>query len=43
MSLALPLKIAALILFILAMLGVGLGNVALVPAGLACWVASTFV
>jgi hypothetical protein len=37
------LLIAALVLFILAALGVPAGNFSLVAAGLACWVASLVI
>lgn len=37
------LMITALILFILAAVGVPAGRVNLIAAGLACWVASMFV
>jgi|SoimicmetaTmtHPA_FD_contig_41_687162_length_1045_multi_3_in_0_out_0_2 hypothetical protein len=40
---SLALLIAALILFILAAIGVASGNYSLVAAGLACWVASSIV
>jgi hypothetical protein len=41
MTISLALRIAALVVFLLATLGVpGLGFVALVPLGLALWVAS---
>lgn len=40
MNLSLILMVAALILFIVAALGVAAGRVNLIAAGLACWVAA---
>jgi hypothetical protein len=41
--LAIALLIAALVLFILAAIGVPLGRINLIAAGLACWEASQLV
>jgi len=41
MTISLVLRVIALIAFVIDALGIPLGNIALIPVGLACWVGSS--